>query len=185
MKRWALIVSILLHALFLIVVYIFQGAIFPFMRLDGLVPLILPVAAAGIALYEGRYVGGIAGLFAGILCDISFNAPAGTFTVLLTLMGLSVGILSETVFLPGFVTYLLISAGVLIVCAFVQMMPFMIMPDNPVPMIMLLTTAGWQTLYSMILSIPIWFFVRALGKRADREPKASRRAEGRRSPTPH
>jgi cell shape-determining protein MreD len=149
------------------------------MRLDGLVPLMLPVAAAGVALYEGRYVGGITGLFAGILCDISFNAPAGTFTVLLTLMGLGVGVLSETVFLPGFVTYMLTSAGVLIICAFVQMMPFMIMPANPVPMMMLLTTAGWQTLYSMALAIPIWFFVRALGKRADRQPQPKQKNEER------
>jgi len=179
MKRWALIVSISLHALFLIVVYIFQAAIFPFMRLDGLVPLLLPVATAGVALYEGRYVGGIMGLFAGVLCDISFNAPAGTFTVLLTFAGLSVGILSETVFLPGFVTYMLTSVGVLAICAFVQMMPFMIMPVNPVPMMMLLTTAGWQTLYSMILAVPIWFFVRALGKRADRQPQTRHKPEER------
>ena len=169
MKRWELIVSILLHALFLIGVYVFQGAIFPFLRIDGLVPLMLPVAVTGVALYEGRYVGGITGLFAGILCDISFHEPAGTFTVLLTLVGLAVGILSETVFLPGFVTYLLTSAGVLIICAFVQMLPLMMIQNIPISA--LVTTATGQTLYSLVVAIPIWFFVRALGKRADREPR--------------
>jgi len=175
MKRWALIVSICLHALFLLAVYALQGAIFPFLRLDGLVPLMLPVVVAGVALYEGRYAGGITGLFAGILCDISFNQPTGTFTVLLTLVGLTVGILSETVFLPGFVTYMLTSAGVLIVCAFVQILPLTVMPENPIQMSMLLTTAGVQTLYSLAVAIPLWFFVRALGKRADRESMPRRK----------
>jgi cell shape-determining protein MreD len=182
MKRWELIVSIILHAIFLIVVYIFQAAIFPHMRLDGLVPLMLPVAVAGVALYEGRYVGGITGLFAGILCDISFNQPAASFTVLLTLIGLAVGLLSETIFLPGFVTFLLTSAGVLIVCAFVQMVPLLMTPlmtpgVQPIPLAMLMNTAIAQTTYSLVVAIPIWFFVRALGKRADRRPQAGPKKE--------
>jgi len=182
MKRWELIVSIILHAIFLIVVYIFQAAIFPHLRLDGLVPLMLPVAVAGVALYEGRYVGGITGLFAGILCDISFNQPVASFTVLLTLIGLAVGLLSETVFLPGFVTYILMSAGVLIICAFVQMLPLLMLPlVTPgvyhITLITLMPTATAQTAYSLILAVPIWFFVRALGKRADKGPQAGPKKE--------
>jgi len=167
MKKKALTSSILLHALLLIIVYVFQGAIFPFVRIGGLVPLLLPVVVTGIALYEGRYVGGLSGLFAGILCDISFNQPVGTFTVFLTVVGLGVGTLSDTVLLSGFITYYISCAAVLIVSAFIQMLPILAMPNN-VQLSVLMTTLIWQTVYSLVLAFPIWFFVRALGKRAER-----------------
>ena len=168
MKKRALLISILLHALLLIVVYVFQGVIFPFLRLGGLVPLLLPVACTGIALYEGRDTGGIVGLFAGILCDVSFNQPVGVFTVFLTLTGLIVGTLADTVVLRGFVTYYLSCAVVLTLSAFVQVFPLLML--DRLPLQLLIGTAIQQTLYSLFLALPIWFFIRALGRRVDRVP---------------
>jgi len=174
MKKKALIISILLHALLLTTVYVFQGVIFPYMRLGGLVPLLLPVSTAGIALYEGRYVGGIYGLAAGILCDISFNQPAGVFTVFLTLTGLIVGTLADTVILRGFVTYYISCVAVLVVTAFVQMFPLVVLPSYNISVYVLFPTAIRQTVYSLILAFPIWFFVRALGKWTDRVSPSGR-----------
>ena len=174
MKKKALIISILLHALLLTTVYAFQGVIFPYMRLGGLVPLLLPVASTGIALYEGRYIGGIYGLVTGILCDISFNQPAGVFTVLLTLTGLIVGTLADTVILRGFVTYYISCAAVLVLTAFVQMFPLIVLPTYNIPAYVLLPTAIRQTVYSLILAFPIWFFVRALGTWTDRVSPSGR-----------
>jgi len=168
MKKRALLITILLHALLLIVVYVFQGVIFPFLRLGGLVPLLLPIACTGIALYEGRDIGGIAGLFAGILCDVSFNQPVGVFTVLLTITGLIVGTLADTVVLRGFVTYYLSCAAVLAISAFVQMFP-LLMYDR-LPLQLLIGTAIQQTIYSLFLALPVWFFIQALGRRVDRVP---------------
>ena len=179
MKRQALLVSILLHALLLVGVYVFQGIILPFMRIGGLVPLLLPVVATGVALYEGSYTGGVTGLFAGILCDISFNEPVGTYTVLLTLTGLCIGTLADTVILRGFVTYYLCCTVVLIVTAFVQLFPLLIpllmLQSAPIPVQAFVSTAVQQTIYSLILALPIWFIVRALGKRAERMPPSRRR----------
>jgi len=174
MKKKELIISILLHTLFIISVYIFQGVIFPHIRLAGFVPLLLPIASIGIALYEGRYTGGIAGLFAGILCDVSFNQPAGVFTVLLTLTGIIVGTMSDTFVLKGFVTYYISSAAILIISAIVQMFPLIISPLQNIPIQVLIATAIQQTIYSLILAFPIWFFVRALGKRTERVSPSGR-----------
>jgi len=138
------------------------------MRLGGLVPLILPVAATGIALYEGRYTGGIVGLFAGVLCDISFNQPTGAFTVFLTLSGLTIGSLADTVILRGFVTYYISCTAVLIVSAFIQMFPLVVLSAYDIPIQAMIPTAIQQTIYSLILALPIWFFVRALGNWTDR-----------------
>jgi len=168
MKKKSLIILILLHSLLLMVVYIFQGMIFPFMRLNGLVPLLLPTAAAGIALYEGRDIGGIAGLFAGILCDISFNQPVGVFTVFLTITGLVVGTLADAVVLRGFVTYYITCGIVLVVSAFIQTFPFLIDMEGNTTVFTLIPTAIEQTIYSLVLAFPIWFFIRALGNWTDK-----------------
>lgn len=170
MKRWTFakrrdfVVSVVLHALLLIVVYVFQSMILPSFRLYGIVPLLLPVTVTGVAVYEGRYVGGVTGIFAGILCDISFNEPTAMFTFLLTMAGLLVGTLADTVMMRGLATFLLGCLAVLAVCAFAQM--FTMLFFDRVPPAPLLTTALWQTVYSAVFVFPIWFFVNALGKRA-------------------
>jgi len=172
MRRKELVISILLHSSLLIVIYVFQGVIFPFMRFIGLVPLLLPIATAGVALYEGRDTGGITGLFAGILCDVSFNQPVGAFTVLLTFSGLVIGTLADTLIVKGFLMYYLCCIAILIASAFVQMFPLVVL-QNILPQA-LMRTAIQQTLYSLIFAFPIWFFIRALGKHADRVTSSGR-----------
>jgi len=172
MKRRTQIISIILHAVLLLTVYVFQGLIFPYLRLYGLAPLLLPIVSTGVAVYEGRFAGGVTGLFAGILCDVSFNEPAMVFTVLLTLTGLLVGTLADTVIMRGFATYFLSCVAVLAISAFAQMFPIIffegVQPQQ------LLRTALWQTVYSLVFTLPIWFSVRALGKRAQRVSPSGR-----------
>jgi len=172
MKRRTLIVSIAYHALLLMIVYIFQSMVFPYLRLAGLAPLLLPIVSTGVAVYEGRYAGGIMGLFAGILCDISFLQPTGVFTVLLTITGLLIGTLADTVITRGFVTFFLSCIAVLSVSALIQMFPLVFFAG--VPPRLLWGTALWQTVYSLIFAIPIWFPVRSLGKRAQRVSPSGR-----------
>ena len=166
LKRWTLVVSVLLHSVLLVVVFLLQDTVFPFLKLYGLVPLLLPIVSTGVAVYEGSVAGGSVGIFAGVLCDISFNRPVGTFTVLLTFAGLFVGALADTVMARGFVTYCISCAAVLAVSAFTQMFPLMFF--ERVPPMPLLVAALRQTIYSLIYTVPIWFFVRALGNRAQR-----------------
>jgi len=146
--------------------------IFPYLRLAGLSPLLLPIVSTGVAVYEGRYTGGIMGIFAGILCDVSFNQPAGVFTVLLTFTGLLIGTIADTVIMRSFVTYFLSCTAVLAVSALIQMFPLVFFED--VPPRLLWATALWQTVYSLIFALPIWFSVRALGKRAQRVSPSGR-----------
>ena len=171
-KQWTFILLIILHAMLLLIVYIFQGMIFPYLRFFGLVPLLLPIASTGVAVYQGRFAGGVVGIFAGILCDISFNEPTGTFTVLLTFTGLFVGIMADTVMARGFAVYYISCAAVLAVSAFVQMFPLLFFEAvSPRP---LLVMALRQTVYSLIYAIPIWFFVQALGRLAQKISPAGR-----------
>jgi len=171
-KRRTQIISISLHALLLMTIYVFQSMIFPYLRLFGFAPLLLPLVSTGVAVYEGRFTGGVTGLFAGILCDISFNEPVGLFTVLLTMLGLLVGTMADTVMARGFVTFFLCCAAVLAISALIQMFPLVSFEE--VPLQNLMPTALWQTAYSLVFAFPIWFFVRALGKRAQRVSPSGR-----------
>jgi len=159
-------VSVILHAVLLVTVYVMQGMIFPYLRFTGLVPLILPVVSTGTAVYQGSVAGGVVGIFAGILCDISFNEPVGVFTVLLTITGLLVGAAADTVMARGFATFFMSCTAVLAISAIAQMFPLMFFEH--VPPMPLLIAALRQTGYSLIYAFPIWLFVRALGNRAQR-----------------
>jgi rod shape-determining protein MreD len=156
----------------LMIVYIFQSMIFPYLRLVGITPLLLPVISTGVAVQEGRDAGGIMGLFAGIFCDLSFNEPVGAFTVLLTFMGLIIGTLADTIITRGFASYFLSCTIVLLISAAVQMFPLVFI--RKIPLQPLLSTAFQQTVYSLLFTIPVWFFVRALGKRAQRVSPSGR-----------
>jgi len=172
MKRQTLIISIILHALLLMMVYIFQSMIFPYLRLTGLNPLLLPILGTGVAIYEGRDAGGVMGIFAGIFCDISFNDAVGVFTVLLTITGLIIGALADTIITRSFATFFVSCAAVLAISAIVQMVPLVFVQN--VSLQALLSTAFRQTIYSLLFTLPIWFFVRALGKRAQRVSPSGR-----------
>lgn len=152
------------HIVFIVVIYILQAMVFTYFPVSGVVPVLLPIAVAGIATFEGSSSGGGYGLLAGMLCDISFNHPVIVMTVTLTLTGIVVGVLSETVMARGFPTFFLSSLAALILTAFVSF--FSLLFFNGVDMTALLKTAAAQTIYSMIFSFPIYFFVRALGRRA-------------------
>ena len=163
MNRRSWIILITLHALCLLIVYVFQGMIFPHVRMVGFIPLLLPIVSTGIAVYEGCHAGGIAGLFSGILCDVSFNQPVGVFTVLLTLTGLFVGALVDSVVMRGFVVYMISCLVVLIISAFAQMFPLLVFEDFAYAV--LFRVAARQTIFSFIFALPIWFVVNSLGRR--------------------
>ena len=171
-KRWTFVVSIIFHTLLLLTVYVLQGMIFPYLKFFGIIPLLLPIVSTGAAIYQGRDAGGVVGIFAGILCDITFNQPTGVFTVLLTFSGLFVGFLADTVMARGFVTYIISCAIVLAISAFAQI--FTLLFFENVPSAPLLDVAFRQSIFSLIFAVPIWFFVRALGKRAQRVSPSGR-----------
>jgi len=163
MNRRAWIILIALHALLLLTVYAFQGMIFPYMRIVGFIPLLLPIVSTGIAVNEGCHAGGIAGLFAGILCDVSLNQPVGAFTILLTLTGLFIGALVDSVIMRGFLVYIASCFFVLILSAIIQIFPIIVF-DQIIERAMI-TVALRQTFFSMFFAFPLWFFVRSLGRR--------------------
>jgi rod shape-determining protein MreD len=162
---------LIVHLLFIIIVYILQTMVFSYLPIGGIYPVLLPIAVVGIATFEGSSQGGGYGLFAGMLCDVSYNQPVLVMTVTLTLIGILVGILSETVMARGFSTYFFCCFGALLLTSFVSMLSLMFFTE--VHFAALLGVGLWQTLISMIFSFPLYFAVRALGRRV-LSPETSR-----------
>lgn len=163
MKKKRVPIVLLTHILFIVVMYILQSMVFTYLPINGIFPVLLPVAVAGIATFEGSSRGGGYGLLAGMLCDISFNQPVIVMTVILTLAGIFVGFLSETIMARGFPTYFISCLGTLLLTSFVSM--FSLLFFSGVDIGALMRIGLMQTLYSMLFTFPVYFVVRALGRR--------------------
>lgn len=164
MSKIRIPVVLIAHIFFITIVYIFQAMILTYAPIGGIFPLLLPTAVVGIAMTEGSARGGGYGLLAGMLCDISFNTPVIVMTVTLTVVGIVVGALSETILARRFPTYFFSCLATLLLTAFVSF--FSLFFFNNVDLRSLIQTALGQTLYSMVFTIPIYFIVKALGRKA-------------------
>ena len=162
MKKKRNIFPFFLHVLFLLTVFVIQSLVFPYLIPLGIVPVILPLAVVGVAIFEGSFRGGIFGLFAGMLCDVSFNQPLILFTLMMTLVGLLVGVISDMMIAQGFPSFLVTSLIVLAIVAFAQMFSPLFFRGVPFPV--LFRTALFQTLISAVFTLPMYFVARALGR---------------------
>ena len=148
------------HALFLLAMYVVQAFILPYIRVLPSIPLILPLAAVGVAMFEGGGRGAVAGLFAGALCDISMNQPIAQFTLLLTFICLVICVLSAQILAQGFFSYFTLCVGTLVVCAFLQMFTLLFF-EGVAPQLLLWEALG-QSAVSLPFTVPIYFASRAL-----------------------
>jgi len=155
---------ILIHALVLLLLYVLQAMVFSRLRILGIAPLILPLAVVGVAIFEGPSWGGGFGLAAGVLCDIAFLGSTALFTILLTAIGMGVGLLSEYLLRHGFPSYCLCGVAALIAVAALQMFPLLVFFRQPP--LALLRVAVLQTLYSILFIVPLYYVARALGRRS-------------------
>ena len=155
--------TVIIYAVFLIIVYILQAEVFTRIRILGCIPALLPLAAVGVAMLEGSGRGSVFGLFAGILCDVSFNQPAALMTLTLTLVGWIVGRLAETVVRRGFLAFIVVSFCALLLVSFVQMFGQLFFEHAPAGA--LLKTALGQTLVTLIFTLPMYPVLKYLSRK--------------------
>ena len=141
--------------------YILQTDIFTHLKISGVSPLALPLAAVGFGLFEGGLTGGLWGLAAGILCDISVGGSL-MFTVLLTFFGFFSGFLSEFILARGFPSYIALCIAGLIICSALQAVPLIFF--DGVRATVLVRPAAVQTLYSFVFVLPVYWSTRAASR---------------------
>lgn len=154
---------ILAHILLLFLLYILQTSVFTHIRLFGVFPLILPLAVVGIGLFEDGFNGGVWGIVAGLLCDMSLADSSVLFTVSLAVIGFLTGFLSEFILARGFPTYFFLSVLVLAVLSFLQMFQYLIF--DHISFKILSRVALNQTLYSALFIIPVYYPVKRVTRK--------------------
>lgn len=160
MRKRDIVLKIILYGLYLLFFYLLQTALFPRLAIGGIKPLILPVAVVGIALYEGSVPGALAGLAAGLLCDVALADSIATFTIALTVIGALVGLLSVHVLRRSLPTLAICALLALVLCAFLQTFSLVFFHGAPRGAVFL--HALWQTLYSLVFTLPVWALVRPI-----------------------
>ncbi len=155
-------VKIFILGPYLVLLYLLQATVFPRVLLFGAKPMILPLAAVGVALFGGCVEGGVFGLFAGMLMDLACNQPTVEFTLLLTFTGLLLGTLSDTALVQGFPSFLLSAVAELVLCSAFQVLILAVLRGAP-PML-LLGAALRQCLSSLVFAIPFYYISRFLSR---------------------
>ncbi len=172
-KYKASFLLVLKHALVLLILYILQALVFPWFG-TAVQPMLLCVAAAGVAHGEGSFPGSLFGLFAGILTDSALGRPIMTFTLLLTVLGLLIGYLSEnwlSANLPGYAASCAISS---LICIAVQALPVLLKHGPPAALGL---TALIQFAVSMVAALILLPVIRRLTLTYRREGRLSTRTD--------
>ena len=74
------------------------------LRVFGVHPMIMPLAAAAVAVFEGPRSGGIAGFFIGFMCDALIPPSTIFFTLCFMSAGILIGYLTDYMFKRNFIT---------------------------------------------------------------------------------
>ena len=164
-KRTASILVIVKHALLLLILYVLQALVFPWFG-TAIQPMLLCVAAAGVAHGEGSFPGSLFGLFAGILTDSALGRPVMTFTLLLTVIGFLLGYLSEnwlSANLPGYLASCALSC---LICIAVQALPLLLRHESPAVLGLMVLI---QLVVSIAASLVLYPVIRRLVRASRRE----------------
>ena len=103
LARSATIIKWVLYALAGLACAVVQAAVLQRFTLWGVIPFLYPLIAALPATFEGPAAGTVYALAAGVLCDLLLPSPIPCFyTLIFPLVGLSAGLLSQSLIPAGY-----------------------------------------------------------------------------------
>ena len=114
MTRRDLIHKWLTYALGLLLIWVLDAYILPRYPLFGaVVPMLLPLTTAAVAVLEGAYAGTGFGMAVGLLWELAYPGGFGGQVFYLALAGMVMGVMSQYALSQSFLGCLICSAGVL------------------------------------------------------------------------
>lgn len=152
-----------LYGLALLLIFVLQTMVFSQFQVFGVCPMLVPVAVAVVAVWEGPAGGAGFGIAAGVLCDASLYNTDGFFTIVLMLAGLLSGLAAEHVLNSGFLSSVLCSLGSLVGIDLIRSVE-MLIREQPT-MAALLRVAVPEVLYSLVFVIPVYWIMKGVYNR--------------------
>ena len=151
------------YALWTLVFLLVQQLMFPYLRIAGVHPFILPSLAAIAASFEGKREGPVYALVLGLVCDTLFTGAFPCFyAVVLTLSALLAGQAARRLIMPGAVCSLAVSAGALLLTDLFNAVAFTYSHGTPPG------EAMWLTAREILLSLPLAMLVHLVCSRVHR-----------------
>lgn len=151
------------YALWTLVFLLVQQLVFPYLRIAGVHPFILPSLAAIAASFEGKREGPVYALVLGLVCDTLFTGAFPCFyAVVLTLSALLAGQAARRLIMPGAVCSLAVSAGALLLTDLFNAVAFTYSHGTPP------CEAMWLTAREILLSLPFAMLVHLVFSRVHR-----------------
>lgn len=151
------------YALWTLVFLLVQQLVFPYLRIAGVHPFILPSLAAIVASFEGKREGPVYALVLGLVCDTLFTGAFPCFyAVVLTLSALLAGQAARRLIMPGAVCSLAVSAGALLLTDLFNAVAFTYSHGTPPG------EAMWLTAREILLSLPFSMLVHLVFSRVHR-----------------
>ena len=151
------------YALWTLVFLLVQQLVFPYLRIAGVHPFILPSLAAIAASFEGKREGPVYALVLGLVCDTLFTGAFPCFyAVVLTLSALLAGQAARRLIMPGAVCSLAVSAGALLLTDLFNAVAFTYSHGTPPGQAM------WLTAREILLSLPFAMLVHLVFSRVHR-----------------
>ena len=163
MTRRDLIHKWLVYALGLLPVWLLDAYILPRVPLWGTVPMLLPLAAAAVAVLEGAYAGTGFGMAVGLLWELAYPGGFGGLVFYLAVAGMLMGAVSLYALSQSFPGCLICSAGVLALLGFLRVAGWLFV--NGAGLSDLLQVAVPEFLWSLAWSLPVWLLFRAIYNR--------------------
>ena len=109
------------YALGLFPVWVLDAYVLNRLPVFGVIPMLLPLAAAAVAVLEGAYAGAGFGLAVGLLWELSYPGGFGGLVFGMTLAGMLTGAAAQYVLNQNFFSCLLFSAGILGILELLQL----------------------------------------------------------------
>lgn len=151
------------YALWTLAFLLAQQLVFPYLRIAGVHPFILPSLAAIAASFEGKREGPVYALVLGLICDTLFVGAFPCFyAAVLTLSALLAGQAARRLIMPGAVCSLAISAGALLLTDLFNAVAFTYSHGTPPG------EAMWLTAREILLSLPFAMLVHLVFSRVHR-----------------
>lgn len=151
------------YALGLLPVFLLETAVLPQIHALPALPMLLPLAAVAVAVFEGAAAGAGFGFAVGILCDAVWFGPAGGMTLGLALLGALCGVVAQYGLMQNFFGCFLCCAGSLLAIDALRVF-WMLFTGRAGPDVLLRVATG-EILFSLLFTPLVYLLFRAVFRR--------------------
>ena len=120
----------LIYIAFMILVQFLQDTVLARFVVFGVKTLFIPAAVAAVGFHEGGFRGGLYGLLAGILSDMTYGENTVLFTVVFPLVGFGSGLAAGFALNRTFLAYMFTAFICLLLTGCVQMLRVLVITDK-------------------------------------------------------